>query len=351
MNLADVITDQHNSEKPLKPFIIAEAGVNHEADMNLAIRLVEEAKEGGADAIKFQSYKAETIASKNSPSYWDLDKEPTTSQYKLFKKYDSFWKKEFEELKTVCDKNHIEFLSTPFDVESSNFLNDLMGTYKISSSDLNNKPFIEHICDFGKPILLSTGASYINEVDNTVSWIKNHGNPLALMHCILNYPCNDENANLGMILDLRARYPDLVIGYSDHTLPKDMKTVETAVILGSKIIEKHFTFDKTLPGNDHYHAMDKYDLLRLGQRLDDLEQIIGTTKKKPIDTEMISRKNARRSLVLSCELKKDEVISKDCLTWKRPGTGISPDEIDDVIGKRVNKDLNEDDIIHWEDLY
>ena len=351
MNLADVITNQDNIEKPFKPYVIAEAGVNHEADMNLAVRLIEEAKEGGADAIKFQSYKAETIASKNSPSYWDLEKEPTRSQFKLFKKYDSFWKKEFEKLKTICDKNQIEFLSTPFDVESSNFLNDLMGAYKVSSSDMNNKPFIEHICEFGKPILLSTGASYIDEVDNSVSWIKKNGNPLALMHCILNYPCSDENANLGMILDLRHRYPDLVIGYSDHTLPKDMKTVETAVILGSKIIEKHFTFDKTLPGNDHYHAMDKQDLKRLIQRLAHLEEIIGIMGKKPIDSEMISRQNARRSLVLNHALKKDDIISKDCLTWKRPGTGIGPNEIENIVGRRVNKDLCEDEIIKWEDLY
>ena len=130
-----------------------------------------------------------------------------------------------------------------------------------------------------------------------------------------------------------------------------MKTVETAVILGSKIIEKHFTFDKTLPGNDHYHAMDKEDLERLNQRFDYLEKIIGKIKKQPIDSEMISRQNARRSLVLVTALKKDEVISKDCLTWKRPGTGIGPEEIADVIGRRVNKDLNEDDIINWEDLY
>lgn len=351
MNLADVISNQGNLEKSYKPFIIAEAGVNHEANMDLAIRLIEEAKEGGADAIKFQSYKAETIASKNSPSYWDLEKEPTTSQYKLFKKYDSFWKKEFEELKNVCDKNNIEFLSTPFDIESSNFLNELMGAFKVSSSDMNNKPFIEHICEFGKPILLSTGASYIEEVDESVSWIEKYGNPLSLMHCILNYPCSDENANLGMITNLRHRYPNLLIGYSDHTLPKDMKTVETAVILGSEIIEKHFTFDKTLPGNDHYHAMDKNDLKKLINRLENIQLIMGNYEKAPINSEMISRKNARRSLVLNSDLQKDEIISKDCLTWKRPGTGIGPNEIDNVVGKRVNKNLNEDDIIHWEDLY
>ena len=154
------------------PYIIAEAGVNHEGDMELAKRLIDEAKEGGADAIKFQTYKAETIASRDSPSYWDLTKEPTDSQFKLFKKYDKFWKKEYETLKLHCDQVGIEFLSTPFDVESARFLNDLMKVFKISSSDLNNKPFIEFLCGFGKPILLSTGAAYLWEIEQAVGWIE-----------------------------------------------------------------------------------------------------------------------------------------------------------------------------------
>ena len=350
MKLAEVIENHNNIVDPTKPFVIAEAGVNHEADMDLAVRLIEEAKEGGANAIKFQSYKAETIASKNSPSYWDLDSEPTTSQYKLFKKYDSFWKKEFEQLKVVCDKNDIEFLITPFDIESSNFLNELMSAYKISSSDLNNKPFIEHICSFDKPILLSTGASSIDEIDRTISWIKQYDISLGLLHCILNYPCNDENANLGMILDLKKRYKDMLIGYSDHTLPNDMKVVEAAILLGASVIEKHFTFDKTLKGNDHYHAMDKDDLVRLRQRLDDLSVIIGSTEKAPIDSEQISRENARRSLVLSKKVKKGDILSHDKITWKRPGVGIEPSEIDSVIGKVCIKNMNEDHIINWDDF-
>ncbi|MCX7729346.1 MAG: N-acetylneuraminate synthase family protein, partial [Bacteroidia bacterium] len=156
---------QHYKKNEIqKPFIIAEAGVNHEGSMELAKRLINEAAEGGADAIKFQSYKAETLASKNSPYYWDISKEPTRSQYELFKKYDKFWKKEYEELKKYCDQIGIEFMSTPFDIESANFLNELMDVYKISSSDITNLPFIEYQCRFGKPIILSTGASYLWEI-------------------------------------------------------------------------------------------------------------------------------------------------------------------------------------------
>ncbi|MCD6337429.1 MAG: N-acetylneuraminate synthase family protein, partial [Candidatus Marinimicrobia bacterium] len=218
--------------KLYKPYIIAEAGVNHEGNMELAKRLVEEAKEGGADAIKFQTYRAGTLASKNSPAYWDINKEPTTSQYELFKKYDSFWFNEMAEIKAHCDEIGIEFMSTPFDIESADFLNDLMDVYKISSSDITNKPFIEQICAYGKPIILSTGASYLHEIQEAVSWIEKHGNSLALLHCVLNYPTSDKNANLGRILGLKKAFPDKIIGYSDHTLPKDMKICEIATLFG-----------------------------------------------------------------------------------------------------------------------
>ena len=173
MKLKEII----NLKQPFEihdPFIIAEAGVNHEGSMETAKRLIYEAKEGGADAIKFQTYKAETLASKHSPAYWDLSKESTESQFELFKKHDSFWKDEMLRLKEYCDELEIEFLSTPFDKESAIFLNEMMDVFKISSSDITNKPFIEFICEFGKPILLSTGASNLDEVKEAVSWITNY---------------------------------------------------------------------------------------------------------------------------------------------------------------------------------
>ena len=249
MKLADIIRNYNPTDIAIqKPYMIAEAGVNHEGSVDLAKRLIEEAAEGGAQAIKFQTYKAATLASKDSPSYWDRSKEPTASQFELFQKYDKFWKSEYEELKKACDEFDIEFMSTPFDVSSADFLNDLMDVYKISSSDLSNLPFIEYQCSFGKPILLSTGASYLWEVQQAVELIQKSGVPLSLMHCVLNYPTLDENANLGMIRSLQKHFPDYLIGYSDHTLPGQMDVCVSATLMGAQIIEKHFTHDKKPAG-------------------------------------------------------------------------------------------------------
>lgn len=338
------------SQRPdsrFSPYIIAEAGVNHEGSMDLAKRLVREAKEGGADAIKFQTYRADTIASKHSPSYWDTSKEPTRSQHELFKKYDKFWKKECEELKEYCDAQRIEFLSTPFDDESATFLNALMPVFKISSSDITNKPFIEHMCSFGKPIILSTGASHLYEIEEAVGWIRRSGNALALLHCVLNYPTEDANAHLGMILDLRQKYPGTSIGYSDHTLPNDMKTLEIASLLGAVILEKHFTFDKTLPGNDHYHAMDKNDLKHFVRLLERHRELIGAANKQPLPSEDAARRNARRSLVAARDIPQGKPIEINDLTWKRPAHGISPRNIDDVVGRKARRDIHADDILKW----
>ena len=333
-----------------RPYLIAEAGVNHEGCLDTAFRLIDEAKEGGADGIKFQTYRANTIASKDSPAYWDTTQETTRSQYLLFKKYDSFWKDEFEKLKARCDTNHIEFLSTPFDLESAKFLNDLMDVFKISSSDITNKPFIEDICDYGKPVLLSTGASNLEEVDEALSWIDAQKVPAALMHCVLNYPTLDQHANLNMIVGLKTSYPDRVVGYSDHTLPGDMKILEIASLLGAQILEKHFTHDKTLPGNDHYHAMDKVDLIAFGQRMEKLLPLLGKADKVSLDTEEVARKNARRSLVTTEDIEAGTVIQSEHLTWKRPASGISPRDIDQVIGRITTKNLMEDEVITWDML-
>ena len=336
--------------KIVRPYIIAEAGVNHEGSMSLAFRLIEEAKEGGANAIKFQTYKADTIASKNSPSYWDTDKEPALSQHELFQRYDKFWKCEFEELKAYCEKVEIEFLSTPFDLESAKFLNDMMEAFKISSSDITNKPFIEFICDFGKPIILSTGASNISEIEEAVSWISGKGNPLALLHCILNYPTEDKNANLAMIADLIQKFPNHQIGYSDHTLPKDMKTLETAVMLGAVILEKHFTYDKTLRGNDHYHAMDKEDLKTFNKNLNCLFELLGEYEKHSLPSELPARKNARRSLVAKKDISLRKKIDSEDITWKRPGHGICPSKIERVLGRKTRRNITANSLLSWSDF-
>jgi N-acetylneuraminate synthase len=342
--------DQYDPRVLTRPYIIAEAGVNHEGSMELAKRLIDEAAEGGAHAIKFQTYKAETIASKDSPYYWDITKEPTQSQFELFKKYDSFWKNEYETLARYCETAGIEFMSTPFDVESAHFLNDMMSVFKISSSDITNLPFIDIMCGFGKPIILSTGASYLWEVQQAVETIEKHGNKLCLMHCVLNYPTQDPNAHLGMIKSLIRHFPDHVPGYSDHTLPKDMEVMKMATLLGAAVIEKHFSHDKTLPGNDHYHAMDKEDMKHFNAIMDRTFELLGSFNLTALPGEEKARQNARRSLVANKEIPAGKKIEATDLTWKRPAKGISPRHYDEVLGKTAARDINEDEILQWNDL-
>lgn len=330
-----------------RPYVIAEAGVNHEGSMDIARRLIDEACEGGADAIKFQTYKAATLASKDSPAYWDTTKEPTKSQYELFTRHDKFWKGEFEALKRHCDTAGIEFLSTPFDVESAGFLDDLMDVFKISSSDITNKPFIRFLCDFKKPIILSTGAAYLHEIAEAVSWIEEKGNPLALLHCVLNYPTDDVNAGLGMIPVLRQHFPQHLIGYSDHTLPRDMKVLEVATLLGATILEKHFSHDKTLPGNDHYHAMDKDDLKVFRTNMERVTGMVGPCNITSLPSEEPARRNARRSLVAARAIPAGKVLKPADLTWKRPAHGISPRCYDEVVGMKARADIAEDTVLKW----
>ena len=350
MNIMDILVKAPTPCRIPQPYVIAEAGVNHEGSMDIARRLIDEAAEGGADAIKFQTYKAATLASKDSPAYWDITKEPTSSQFELFQKHDKFWKGEFEALKTHCDAAGIAFMSTPFDVESAIFLNDLMDVYKISSSDITNKPFIQFLCDFGKPIIMSTGAAHLHEIAEAVSWIETKGNTLALLHCVLNYPTMDENAALGMIPALAKTFPNYVIGYSDHTLPRDMKILEVATLLGARILEKHFTHNKTLPGNDHYHAMDKHDLKLFRSNMTRILEAVGPLEIAALASEEPARRNARRSLVAARTIAAGQTIVKEDLTWKRPAHGISPRHYDEVLGMVAREDIAEDTVLKWQHL-
>jgi sialic acid synthase SpsE len=349
MHVADFITRHGRAtQKPADaPFVIAEAGVNHAGSLDLAFRLIDEAKEGAADAIKFQTYKAETLASVHSPSYWDTTKEPTRSQYELFKKYDTFCKSDYEALKRRCDDVGIEFLSTPFDTESAIFLNDLMGAFKISSSDITNRPFIELISSFQKPILLSTGASYLYEVEEALHWMAPSGVDVVLLHCVLNYPTPDEHAHLAVITELRERFPRHVVGYSDHTLPEDMSTLEIAWLLGASILEKHFTHDKSLVGNDHYHAMDKEDLKRFVAAVGRAQKLLGSQVKTVLPNECIARENARRSVVMARDVSRGQRLCAEDLTWKRPGKGIDPRFFHAVVGMVAQADLKADDVLTW----
>ena len=340
------------------PFVIAEAGVNYydiAASLDIepleaAKLMISEAKKAGAGAIKFQTYKAEKLASKNSPAYWDTTKESSRSQYELFRKFDSFGEDEYRELSRYAGYMGIVFLSTPFDFESADYLEPLMPAYKISSSDITNIPFIKHMATKEKPVMLSTGASTLEEIREAVRAIESAGNnDIVLMHCVLSYPTKYEDANLRMILDLKEKFPDYLIGYSDHTPPdENMLVLTTAYGLGAVVLEKHFTLDKSLQGNDHYHSMDSEDLLRFWKNIDVVADILGEREKKPLNCEMPARKNARRSIVTSVKIPKGAVIEREMITFKRPGTGISPRDIDKVIGMRALRDINEDEILTWD---
>jgi len=264
--------------------------------------------------------------------------------------YDSFSFNEYKELAEYCNELDIEFLSTAFDIESADYLYDLMDVYKISSSDLTNLPFVEHQAKKGKSILLSIGASDEDEIDRTLKVIKaNNNQPIVLLHCVLEYPTPFEHANLNRIVTLKEKYPDLIIGYSDHTKPDyHVDVVKTAYNLGALVVEKHFTLDKTLPGNDHYHAMDPEDARKIVEGVEFIRSIRGSYEIKHLESEAASRQNARRSLVSNIDIKAGEVITKEMLTFKRPGTGISPTEIDNLIGKTVKADIQEDTILQYD---
>lgn len=340
------------------PFLIAEAGVNYYdiaskmsiEPLEAAKLMISEAKRGGASAIKFQTYKAEKLASKNSPAYWDLSKEHTTSQYELFKKYDRFGEDEYRELSNYAKNIGIIFLSTPFDMESVDYLDPLVPAFKVASSDITNKPFLEYIAEKGKPVILSTGASTIEEIRDAVNWMKNAGDiDIAILHCVLCYPTKDEDANLGMIPSLSEAFPDHIIGYSDHTLPsEDMHILLTAYILGARVIEKHFTLDKTIPGNDHFHSMDVDDMLNFMKLAKRAKKIVGESKKDIVPCEKTSRLYARRSIVASQDIDAGEIIERDMVTFKRPGTGICPCELEKLVGKKSKNKISEDEIITWD---
>jgi sialic acid synthase SpsE len=342
-----------NKIKKLKgPYIIAEIGVNHHCSIKLAKQMIIDAKKGGAQAVKFQAYKAETIASKESPAYWDIKKEKTRNQYSLFKKYDCFGKKEFIILHNFCKKKKIDFLCTPFSLEFVDILDPLVPAFKVSSSDLTNKPLIEKICKTKKTIILSTGAATFDEIKETISWIKKYNNELILLHCVLNYPTKNEDANLGAILDLSKKFPKYIIGYSDHTMPdKEMKNLNLAWLLGAKVIEKHFTFNKKRKGNDHYHAMDKKDLIKFTNIVNENLKLIGKGKIGYSTSEKISRKNARRAIYSNINLYKGKIIKKKDLICKRPfNNGISPKHLNFLIGKKIKKDLKKDQKLTWKNF-
>jgi len=348
------------SDSDLNPYVIAEIGVNYyEIADKLSLELVDaaklmikRAKDSGADAVKFQIYKADRLASKNAVAYWDLKENPVANQLELFKKYDKLNFNDYEELAKYATNLCLDFIATPFDEESAKFVAQVSPAIKISSSDINNIPFLKLIARFSKPILLSTGAANVAEIYKAVSTIReNAENDIVLLHCILEYPVPYRDANLNMIRYLKSVFPDFIIGYSDHTLPdENMLLLTVAILLGARVIEKHFTLDKSLPGNDHFHAMDAEDLKKFKKNVGLIQEILGRYTKEPLKGELISRLHARRSVFAIKDLKPGDIITQDNIAIKRPATGIPPEFLDTILGKSVKKKVEKDQAITWDHL-
>jgi len=340
------------SNDSLTPYVIAEIGVNHEGDINLAKEMIRQVAKAGAQCAKFQSYKAEKIAALESPSYWDLKKESTASQYELFQKYDSFGEAEYKELKGECDRVGIDFITTPFDLEVVDQLDSLQKFYKVASADITNLPLLKKISEKNKTIVMSTGASEIGEIEFSVDFLKRNGcKELILLHCILNYPTPPQNAQIGFIKKLINTFPKNKIGYSCHVAPEKTFSAQClALDFGACVIEKHFTHNKNLKGNDHYHAFDYADLKNFTDLINHRRQLIGSGSKKNIKNEVLAIKNARRSLYFSKALKASHEISEDDLICLRPGTGISPTEWENILGKQLLRDVKQNQKLSRDDI-
>ena len=333
-----------------KPTLIAEAGVNHCCNLRLAKNYIKLAKNAGVDAIKFQTYKADKIVSKTSPAYWDLSQEKLKSQYKLFKKFDKFNYKDYQKLFLECKKNNIAFMTSLFDVNSINIYDKFLQVYKISSSDLNNIPLLREIGKKKKYTIISTGASTIKEIKIAIKELKLPKQKLCIMHCVLNYPTMYENANLNYIKILKKKFPGHVIGYSDHTHADiSLTSIDVAYKCGAQIIEKHFTHNKKLKGNDHYHSADKNDFLNFYKMLN-IRNLVRGKYCKNLKKEKKSIKFARRSIFAKINIKKGENLHSNNLITLRPGDGISSSQWDMILKYKAKKLIPKNKKISWSDL-
>lgn len=333
-------------------FIIAEIGCNFEGDIERAKEMIEKAAEAGVDAVKFQTVIAEKITTKTAEKFWEIEGCPGETQFEEFKqtyylKYDEYIK-----LKKVAKDANLIFFSTPEDdTESIDLLEKVnIPLYKISSMNITHFLLLKRIARTGKPIILSTGASTIGEIEEAVSVIRAEGNNnIAILHCISSYPTKDEDANLRMIIHLQKVFPDIPIGYSDHTMPENGEGILTAAVsLGARIIEKHFTFDNKRPGYDHAISADYEGLKRIVTQIRRVENALGKEYKMPIESELKARLYARRSLVAAMDIPEGTIITREMVDIKRPGTGIEPRFLEIVVGRKAQKDIKADTIIKWD---
>ncbi len=331
----------------LRTLIIAEAGVNHNGSMKLAKKLVDVAAKAGADFVKFQTFKAETLVTQTADKaeYQKGLTGTNETQFEMIKKLE-LDKDAHNELIDYCKIKNIQFLSTAFDNASIELLAELdIPLFKIPSGEITNLPYLRHIGGMGKPIIISTGMSTLNEVRDVLNILIESGaekENITILHCNTEYPTPLEDVNLKAMLTIRDEL-GMNIGYSDHTLGIEVPIV--AVTMGATVIEKHFTLDKNSPGPDHAASLEPVDLKAMVSAIRNIEKAMGNGIKKPSPSEIKNMPIARKSIVAKMTIKKGELFTEENLTVKRPGTGVSPMEWDNVIGKPANCDFEMDDLI------
>ncbi len=334
------------------PFIIAEIGVNYDNDMDYAEELIKAAKRAGADAVKFQTYTPGKIVAIESPKYWE-DQLPDETQYEFFARSNTFYHEETKELARLCKEIDILFMSTPFDLESVSLLDKLgVPAFKIASADITNYPLLREVAKTGKPVLLSTGASTIGEIEQAIKTVTSEGNEhIVLLHCILAYPTPIEHSNLKMIQNLRDIFPKYEVGWSDHVIPDDSVVIPTvASVLGASVIEKHFTTDRTRPGNDHSHSVDEELLKRLVSNVKMARASLGEYLKQPMKIEEPARLNARRSIAAHQLIKIGDEFTEENLIMLRPGSGIHPRFLEHIVGHKAKREIKPGYLLEWEDI-
>ena len=328
-----------------KVIIIAEAGVNHNGNIEIAKKLIDVAAESGADYVKFQTASLDGIVSKSAKmSQYQIENIGVeTSQKEMLRKlllpYEAF-----EELYEYCKTRNIAFLSTPFDIESIDFLDDLgVPFWKIPSGEITNYPYLKHIGQTGKPVIMSCGMSTLEEVESAIRVLKENGTTnISIMHCNTDYPTKMSDVNLRAINWLEEKL-GVPVGYSDHTLGIEVPIA--AVAMGAGVIEKHFTLDRNMEGPDHVCSLEPAELKQMIKSMRNIEQALGEREKKVTDSEKQNIEVARKSIVCAKRIKCGETISEDMLTTKRPGNGINPMLWEQVIGKSSNRDYEEDDVL------
>ncbi len=331
--------------------IIAEIGVNHNGDLSKAIKLVQLAKKCGADAVKFQTFFADEICKTNAKKaiYQSKTTPKNLSHYEMLKSLE-FEKEEFYKIFNFCKKLKIKFISTPYDVKSVNLLKKLnIDAYKVASTDLVDTILHKEIIKTKKPVIISTGASKLNEIKKTIQLYKRQKNKdISLLHCVSNYPCSKKSLNLNVITTLKRTF-NLPVGFSDHY--NGNKAAELAVALGAKLIEKHFTLDKKMSGPDHISSLNPYEFREYVKSIRDTEIYLGSNIKQVQPEEKSIRKISRKSITLKKNMKKNSKISLKDIQMKRPGTGIIGQGLDLVLGKKLKFNLKKDHQIKKKDLY